>query len=229
MNVGIVGTKGGMTRVFDEAGASIPVTVIEAKPNRIVQVKTPETDAYAALQVSSGEQVARRLSKPLRGHLAGGIEGVVEEDDGVVGNRLYELRAEQASADELPVVGSAITVSQFVAGQRVDVRGTSKGKGFAGTVKRWNFSTQDNTHGNSVSHRAPGAVGQCQTPGKVFKGKKMAGHMGNKRVTVQNLEVVAVDEANDLLLIKGAVPGPAGGDVLVFPATKSHGDSGSDK
>ena len=225
MKLGIIGTKGGMTRVFDDAGVSIPVTVIEAKPNRVTQVKTAETDAYSALQVSYGEQKPQRVNKPTRGHYAS--SGVLTEDDGgdtdtMLGRRLFELRTDGMGQDSLPELGGTVTVSQFSAGEMVDVRGTSKGKGFAGTVKRWNFSTQDNTHGNSVSHRAPGAVGQCQTPGKVFRGKKMAGHLGNKRVTVQNLEVVAVDEEHHLLLIKGAVPGPAGGDVVVMPATKSQ-------
>ena len=225
MNLGIMGTKGGMTRVFDEAGTSIPVTVIEAKPSRVVQVKTTETDAYSALQVAYGEKDASRVSMPLQGHYTARLSDSEVVDPESFGSRLYELRMDGAPAEETPNVGSEITVSQFEPGQKVDVRGTSKGKGFAGTVKRWNFSTQDNTHGNSVSHRAPGAVGQCQTPGKVFKGKKMAGQMGNRRVTVQNLEVVAVDEQHHLLLIKGAVPGPAGGDVMVFPAVKAQSDS----
>ena len=230
MSVGIVGIKGGMTRLFDDAGRAIPVTVIEAKPNRVVQVKTPETDSYAALQVAFGSQAAERVTQPVRGHYEANIAKVdAAEDDGgevAYGRRLYELRADDVATDDLPGVGGSLTVSQFEIGQTVDVRGTSKGKGFAGTIKRWNFTSQDNTHGNSISHRAPGSVGQCQTPGKVFKGKKMAGQMGNKRVTVQNLKVVGIDEENDLLLVKGAVPGPTGGDVLICPAVKDH-DSGT--
>lgn len=229
MTVGIVGTKGGMTRLFDESGNAIPVTVIEAKPNRVVQVKTPETDAYAALQIAYGTQKPNRVSQPVAGHYRAQLANA-EENEGAeveLGRRLYELRAEGANADDLPGVGGALTVAQFEVGQTVDVRGTSKGKGFAGTVKRWNFSTQDNTHGNSLSHRAPGSVGQCQTPGKVFRGKKMAGQLGNKRVTVQNLKIVAVDAERDLLLVRGAVPGPTGGDVFVCPAIKDHADTGS--
>lgn len=211
MSIGIVGIKGGMTRVFDDAGSSIPVTVIQAQPNRIVQVKTSENDSYSALQVTYGQQKEKRVNKPTNGHF--GAAGVG------IGRNLRELRAEGTEEAE-SAVGDSLTVSQFEAGQVVDVCGQSKGKGFAGVVKRWNFSTQDNTHGNSLSHRAPGSIGQCQTPGKVFKGKKMAGHLGNKRVTVQNLVVVAVDQDHDLLLIKGAVPGPTGGEVVVTPATK---------
>ncbi|MYD43242.1 MAG: 50S ribosomal protein L3 [Gammaproteobacteria bacterium] len=229
MTVGIVGTKGGMTRLFDETGKAIPVTVIEAKPNRVVQVKTAETDAYAALQVAYGTQKAKRLSKAVRGHYKARLATAETSADqlDVLGRRLYELRTDGATESDIPAVGGTLTVAQFEVGQAVDVRGTSKGKGFAGTVKRWNFSTQDATHGNSLSHRAPGSVGQCQTPGKVFRGKKMAGQLGNKRVTVQNLQVVAVDEERDLLMVRGAVPGPTGGDVFVCPAIKDHADSES--
>lgn len=227
MTIGIVGTKGGMTRLFDETGRAIPVTVIEAKPNRVVRVKNQETDAYAALQVACGTQKPERLSQPELGHYQASFSAAEGDVDETPGRRLYELRTDDVDADELPAVGGALTVAQFEPGQTVDVRGTSKGKGFAGAVKRWNFSTQDTTHGNSISHRALGSVGQCQTPGKVFKGKKMAGQLGNRRVTVQNLKVVAIDEENDLLLIKGAVPGPTGGDVFVCPATKDHGDTES--
>ena len=227
MTIGIVGTKGGMTRLFDETGKAIPVTVIEAKPNRVVRVKNSDTDSYAALQVACGTQKPERLSQPVLGHYRKSFATAAGEVDDTPGRRLYEFRTEGVEDDELPAVGGALTVSQFEAGQVVDVRGTSKGKGFAGAVKRWNFSTQDTTHGNSISHRALGSVGQCQTPGKVFKGKKMAGQLGNKRVTIQNLKVVAVDEENDLILIKGAVPGPTGGDVFVCPAVKDHGATGS--
>ena len=230
MTVGIVGIKGGMTRLFDDAGRAIPVTVIEAKPNRVVQVKTHETDSYTALQVAYGSQKAERLSQPVRGHYKASVTKANATSGGdvdvQVGRRLTELRTDDIDAGELPAVGGILTVAQFSVGQTVDVRGTSKGKGFAGTVKRWNFSMQDATHGNSLSHRAGGSIGQCQTPGKVFKGKKMAGHLGNMRVTVQNLEVVAVDEEHDLLLISGAVPGPTGGDVYVCPAVKDHSATG---
>lgn len=222
MTLGIVGIKGGMTRLFDDSGRAIPVTVIQAKPNRVIQVKSTETDAYGALQVAYGEQREKRLSQPVIGHYRASFKKANIEDD-ALGRRLFEFRTEGVDPSEVPEVGGSLTVEQFQPGQTVDVRGTSKGKGFAGTVKRWNFSTQDMTHGNSLSHRAAGSIGQCQTPGKVFKGKKMAGQMGNKRVTVQNLEVVAVDVENDLLLIRGAVPGPSGGDVVVCPAIKqSH-------
>ena len=197
-----------MTRVFTEAGASVPVTVIEVAPNRVVQVKTPEKDGYAAVQVTTGTR--KRLRKPMAGHFAKAGAGA--------GRGLWEFRVGSADAELGP--GSEFGIEQFEAGQKVDVRATSKGKGYAGTIKRWNFHSQDNSHGNSVSHRAPGSIGQCQTPGRVFKGKKMAGQLGNVRVTVQNLEVVRVDTERNLLLIKGAVPGPAGGDVHIRPAVK---------
>ena len=208
MAIGIVGRKSGMTRVFTEAGASVPVTVIEVEPNRVVQVKTPEVDGYTAVQVTAGHQA--RPKKPLAGHFAKAGAGA--------GRGLWEFRVDAIGDEFSP--GAEFGVEQFEAGQKVDVRGISKGKGYAGTIKRWNFSGQDNSHGNSVSHRAPGSIGQCQTPGRVFKGKKMAGQLGNVRVTTQNLEVVRVDAERNLLLIKGAVPGPAGGDVHVRPAVK---------
>ena len=211
MSVGIVGRKCGMTRVFTEDGVSIPVTVIEVDPNRITQVKSDETDGYASVQVTFGSRSASRVTKPLAGHYAkGGVEA---------GRGLWEFRLD--GAEEQFEVGSALTVERFQAGQIVDVTGVSKGKGFQGVIKRWNFSMQDATHGNSLSHRAPGSIGQNQSPGRVFKGKKMAGHMGAERVTVQNLEVVRVDAERNLLLIKGAVPGAPGGDVIVSPAVKA--------
>ena len=207
--VGVVGRKSGMSRVFTEDGESIPVTVIEVEPNTITQVKTLDSDGYTAIQVTTGHRKANRVVKPLAGHFAkAGSEA---------GRGLWEFRTE---GDLGLSAGTSIGVDQFEAGQRVDVSGTSKGKGFAGVIKRWNFSHQDNTHGNSLSHRAPGSIGQCQTPGRVFKGKKMAGQMGNVRVTTQNLEVVRVDVDRNLLLIKGAVPGAAGGDVYIRPAVK---------
>ena len=216
MAIGLVGRKSGMTRVFNEEGVSIAVTVIEAAPNRITQIKTGDTDGYSAIQVTTGEVKQNRVSKPKAGHFAKANTGA--------GRGLWEFRA--AELEEL-AVGGELTVDQFEAGQKVDVRGISKGKGFAGGIKRWNFSHQDNTHGNSISHRAPGSIGQCQTPGRVFKGKKMAGHLGAVKVTTQNLEVVQVDADKNLLLVKGAVPGPAGGDAYIRPAVKARkgGDS----
>jgi len=212
--MGLVGRKCGMTRVFTEEGISIPVTVIEAQPNQITQVKTVETDGYRALQVSAGSRKASRVSKPEAGHFA---QAKVE-----AGDLLREFRL--ADSDETDYqTGSALGVDLFTAGQKVDVIGTSIGKGYAGTVKRHNFRTQDATHGNSLSHRAPGSIGQNQTPGRVFKGKKMSGHMGNVRRTVQNLEVVRVDAERNLLLVKGAVPGHKGGRVIVRPAVKARG------
>ncbi|MEE4246469.1 MAG: 50S ribosomal protein L3 [Kangiellaceae bacterium] len=209
MTIGIVGRKCGMTRVFTEDGVSIPVTVIEADANRITQVKTQETDGYTAIQVTTGSKKASRVNKAAAGHFKkAGVEA---------GRGLWEFRVD--STDEL-ALGGEIKVDIFEAGQKVDVTGTSKGKGYAGTIKRWNFRGQDATHGNSISHRAPGSIGQNQTPGRVFKGKKMSGHMGAEQVTTQTLEVVRVDAERNLLLIKGAVPGATGGDVVVRPAVK---------
>ena len=213
MTMGLVGRKCGMTRVFTDDGVSIPVTVIEAQPNRITQVKTVETDGYRALQVAAGSRKASRVSKPAAGHFAA---AKVE-----AGDLLTEFRV--ADGDEAEYqVGAELRVELFAEGQKVDVIGTSIGKGFAGTVKRHNFSMQDATHGNSLAHRAPGSIGQNQTPGRVFKGKKMSGQMGNVRRTVQNLEVVRVDAERNVLLIKGAVPGHAGGKVIVRPAIKTR-------
>ena len=210
MTVGLIGRKAGMTRVFTEDGVSVPVTVIEVEPNRVTAVKTEETDGYTAVQVTTGAKKANRLSKPEAGNFAkAGVEA---------GRGLWEFRL--SGGDEVNV-GEELTVARFEAGQKVDVTGQSKGKGFQGGVKRWNFSMQDATHGNSLSHRAPGSIGQCQTPGRVWKGKKMAGQMGNAQVTVQTLEVVRVDAERNLLLIKGAVPGATGGDVIVKPAVKA--------
>ena len=211
MTIGIVGRKSGMTRIFSDDGASVPVTVIEVEPNRITQVKTAETDGYSAVQVTIGERRASRVTKSQKGHFA--------KAETEAGSGLWELRNDGEESFE---VGGTISVDGFEAGQKVDVTGTSKGKGFAGGVKRWNFSMQDATHGNSLSHRAPGSIGQCQTPGRVFKGKKMAGHMGAARVTTQSLEVVRVDAERNLLLVKGAVPGAPGGSVIVRPAVKAR-------
>lgn len=209
MTIGIVGRKSGMTRVFSDDGVSIPVSVIEVSPNRITQVKNQETDGYNAVQVTVGSRRASRVVKPAAGHFA--------KANSEAGSAVVELRNDAGEAFE---VGGQIAVDVFEAGQIVDVTGSSKGKGFAGGVKRWNFSMQDATHGNSLSHRAPGSIGQCQTPGKVFKGKKMAGHLGAEQVTVQNLEIVRVDTERNLLLVKGAVPGAPGGNVIVRPAVK---------
>ena len=211
MTIGLVGRKSGMTRVFTDDGVSIPVTVVEVEPNRVTRVKADDADGYRAIQVTAGARKASRISKAEAGHFAkAGVEA---------GRGLWEFRLEEG--DEAPEVGAELTVAAFEAGQKVDVTGQSKGKGFQGGVKRWNFHMQDATHGNSLSHRAPGSIGQCQTPGRVFKGKKMAGHMGAERVTVQTLEVVRVDAERNLILIKGAVPGAPGGDVFVRPAVKA--------
>lgn len=211
MTIGVVGRKTGMTRVFTEEGVSVPVTVVQVEPNRVSQVKTVETDGYQAIQVTVGERRAQhRVSQPIKGHLA--------KAEMRMGRGLWEFRAEDLG--EL-AVGAEICVNQFEAGQIVDVTGQSKGKGFAGAVKRWNFRTQDATHGNSLSHRAPGSIGNCQTPGRVFKGKKMAGHMGAERVTVQGLEVVRIDEEKGLIMVKGSVPGANGTDVIIKPTAKA--------
>ena len=210
MTTGIVGRKSGMTRIFADDGRSIPVTVVEAAPNRITQIKSDDVDGYKAVQVTTGEVKASRLSKAEAGHFA---KANVD-----AGRGLWEFTVEDETSYE---VGSELTVEGFEEGQIVDVTGTSKGKGYAGVIKRWNFSMQDATHGNSISHRAPGSIGQNQTPGRVFKGKKMAGHMGDEQVTVQNLEVIRVDAERNLLLIKGSVPGAPGGDVIVRSAVKA--------
>ncbi|MGK2915879.1 MAG: 50S ribosomal protein L3 [Porticoccaceae bacterium] len=211
MSVGIVGRKCGMSRVFTDDGVSIPVTVIEVEPNRVTQIKTQETDGYAAVQVAIGSRRVSRVSKALAGHYAkAGSEA---------GRGLWEFRLD--GVEESFAVGDAISVDRFQPGQKVDVCGTSKGKGFAGAIKRWNFSMQDATHGNSRSHRSAGSIGQNQSPGRVFKGKKMAGHMGAAQVTVQGLEVIRVDAERNLLLVKGAIPGAPGADVVVRPAVKA--------
>jgi len=212
MAIGLIGKKAGMTRVFTDEGISIPVTVVEVDPNRVTQVRTQDTDGYRAFQVTTGKRRATRVSKPLAGHYAkAGTEA---------GRGLWEFRLADGEGDDIEV-GKQLSVDLFEAGQKVDVAGSTIGKGFAGGVKRHNFHMQDATHGNSISHRAPGSIGQCQTPGRVFKGKRMAGHMGAVRRTTQNLEVVRVDTERNLLLIKGSVPGAKGGDVIVTPAVKA--------
>ncbi len=213
MTIGLIGRKRGMTRVFTEQGDSIPVTVIEVSPNRVTQVKTVDTDGYSALQVTIGTKRNSLVTKPQAGHYSkAGVEA---------GEGLWELRLTDAEKTDLEP-GAELKVDQFETGQKVDVTGTSIGKGFAGAVKRHNFAMQDATHGNSLSHRAAGSIGQCQTPGRVFKGKKMAGHMGAERVTTQNLEVVKIDAERNLLLIKGAVPGAKNGQVTIRPSVKLH-------
>ncbi|REH38637.1 LSU ribosomal protein L3P [Paraperlucidibaca baekdonensis] len=212
MAIGLVGRKCGMTRVFTEAGVSVPVTVIEVDPNRITQIKSLESDGYQAVQVTAGERRASRVTKAMAGHFA--------KANVAAGRGVWEFRVAGDEAAEL-AIGGELTVALFEAGQVVDVTGTSKGKGFQGGVKRWNFRTQDATHGNSVSHRVHGSTGQNQSPGKVFKGKKMAGHMGAERVTVQGLEVVSIDAERNVLVIKGAVPGATGNDVIVRPTVKA--------
>ncbi|MEM8593945.1 MAG: 50S ribosomal protein L3 [Pseudomonadota bacterium] len=210
MTIGLVGRKSGMTRIFNDEGASLPVTVLEVAPNRVLAVKTPEKNGYSAIQITTGEANVKRVNKARAGEFA---KAEVE-----AGRGLWEFRL--AEEDEAPEVGAALTADLFEAGQKVDVTGSSKGKGFQGAVKRWNFSMQRATHGNSISHRAPGSIGQCQTPGRVWKGKKMAGHMGARQITTQNLEVVRVDLERNLIMVKGAVPGAPGGDVVIRPAIK---------
>lgn len=210
-SLGLVGRKAGMTRVFTEDGKSIPVTLIEATPNRITQIKTPETDGYSAVQVAVGTRRAALINKPIAGHLA---KAKVE-----AGRGLWELRIEEDKLGDF-TVGGEIKADIFEVGQKVDVQGVTKGKGFQGTIKRYNFRMGDATHGNSLSHRAPGSLGQRQTPGRVFPGKKMSGHMGAVQQSTQNLEVVKVDAERGLIAIRGAVPGAPGGDVIVRPASK---------
>jgi large subunit ribosomal protein L3 len=210
MTIGLIGRKRGMTRIFSEDGVSTPVTVIEVSPNRVSQLKSVDTDGYNAIQVTMGERKASRVSKSEAGHFS--------KAQAPVGRDVCEFRVE--SLEEY-ALGSEIKLDLFEAGQKIDVSGLTKGKGFAGVVKRYGFRGGDATHGNSLSHRAPGSIGQCQTPGRVFKNKKMAGHMGDKQRTLQNLSVVRVDAERNLLLVKGSVPGPTGSSVVVRPAVKA--------
>ena len=213
MTMGVVGRKAGMTRIFTEDGAYIPVTVIEVTPNRVTQVKTADNDGYRAVQVTCGTRRPSRVIRPMVGHFTkAGVEA---------GRGLWEFRLADGEGMDL-AIGQEVRVDLFQAGQKVDVTGTTQGKGFAGVIKRHHFSAQDATHGNSLSHRAPGSIGQRQTPGRVMKGKRMAGHLGHVRRTAQTLEVVRVDAERNLLLVKGAVPGPKGGDLVVRPATKAR-------
>ena len=211
MAIGLIGRKAGMSRVFTDEGGSVPVTVVEILPNRVTQVRSEEADGYRALQVTTGARRANRVSKAMKGHFAkAGVEA---------GRGVWEFRLDDGEGEEIKA-GDEINVDIFEAGQYVDVSGLTQGKGFQGGIKRHNFSHQDYTHGNSVSHRAPGSTGQNQTPGRVFKGKKMAGHMGARNRTTQNLEVVRVDSERNLILIKGAVPGAKAGDIIIKPSLK---------
>jgi large subunit ribosomal protein L3 len=214
MAIGLVGRKCGMTRVFTDAGISVPVTVIEVDPNRITQIKTLDTDGYQAIQVTTGVRRESRVTSAMKGHFA--KAGVA------AGRGVWEFRATEADLSDRDV-GASIGVDLFTVGQKIDVTGQSKGKGFQGGIKRHNFSMQDATHGNSVSHRVHGSTGQNQTPGRVFKGKKMAGHMGDEQVTVQGLVVVSIDLENSILVVSGAVPGSIGGNVIVRPSIKAKG------
>ncbi len=211
MTLGLVGRKVGMTRVFDENGASVPVTVLDMSANRVTQLKSEDTDGYTAVQVTFGQKKANRVSKAQAGHFAkAGVEA---------GRGLVEFAVSAEKLGEL-TVGAEINVSIFTAGQLIDVTGTSKGKGFSGTIKRHNFGSQRASHGNSRSHRVPGSTGMAQDPGRVFPGKRMAGQYGNVKSTIQNLEIVRVDAERQLLLVKGAVPGAVNGDVIVRPSVK---------
>ena len=214
MTIGLIGEKCGMTRVFQEDGNSVPVTVIKFNGNRIAQIKNLETDGYAAIQIAAGDKSAAKVSKSEAGHFA--------KAEVKPARVLKEFRISAEEMTDLKL-GQEFTVELFSEGQFVDVKGVSRGKGYAGTVKRHNFRTQDATHGNSISHRAPGSIGQCQTPGRVRKGKKMSGHMGDANVTVQNQKVVEVDVERNLLLVKGNVPGAPGSLVVVVPAVKKEG------
>ena len=211
MSIGLIGKKQGMTRMFTPEGDAFAVSVVSVSPNIITQIKSQETDGYSSIQVTTGEKKEKHIKKPISGHFK--KKGVNP------GEGLWEFKVNPEALEELEV-GSQLFLEQFEEGQTIDVQGKSKGKGFAGTVKRWNFKMQDATHGNSISHRAPGSIGQCQTPGKVWKGKKMSGHMGDEQKTVQNLEIASIDSNNNLLLIKGSIPGPTGSNVLLKPAVK---------
>jgi large subunit ribosomal protein L3 len=211
MSIGLIGKKQGMTRMFTPEGDAFAVSVVSVSPNIITQIKSQETDGYSSIQVTTGEKKEKHIKKPMSGHFK--KKGVNP------GEGLWEFKVNPEALEELEV-GSQLFLEQFEEGQTIDVQGKSKGKGFAGTVKRWNFKMQDATHGNSISHRAPGSIGQCQTPGKVWKGKKMSGHMGDEQKTVQNLEIASIDSNNNLLLIKGPIPGPTGSNVILKPAVK---------
>ncbi|SCN47553.1 50S ribosomal protein L3 [methanotrophic endosymbiont of Bathymodiolus puteoserpentis (Logatchev)] len=211
MALGLIGRKCGMTRVFLEDGTSVPVSVIQVESNRVSQVKGLEVDGYRAVQVAAGEKKSSKVNKAMAGHYAAA--------NMTAGRGLWEFRLGDGEGEELKV-GSELTVELFSNGQVVDVQGTSIGKGFAGGIKRHNFGMQDATHGNSLSHRSNGSIGMCQTPGRVFKGKKMSGHMGAEKVTTQNLTIHSIDTERGLVLVKGSIPGAKGGDVILTPAAK---------
>ena len=211
MSIGLIGKKQGMPRVFTPEGDSFAVSVVSVLPNTITQIKSVESEGYSSIQVTTGEKKEKHLSKAQQGHF--------KKSSVNAGEGLWEFRVNSDDLNELQV-GSEINLDIFEEGQKIDVQGKSKGKGFAGTVKRWNFKMQDASHGNSISHRAPGSIGQCQTPGKVWKGKKMSGHMGDVKKTIQNLKIASIDVENNLVLIKGAIPGPTGSNVVLKPAVK---------
>ena len=211
MSIGLIGKKQVMTRVFTPEGDSFAVSVVSVLPNTITQIKSVESEGYSSIQVTTGEKKEKHLSKAQQGHF--------KKSSVNAGEGLWEFRVNSDDLNELQV-GSEINLDIFEEGQKIDVQGKSKGKGFAGTVKRWNFKMQDASHGNSISHRAPGSIGQCQTPGKVWKGKKMSGHMGDVKKTIQNLKIASIDVENNLVLIKGAIPGPTGSNVVLKPAVK---------
>lgn len=216
MALGLIGLKRGMTRWFSDSGESVPVTVVEVMPNRITRIKTAASDGYSAIQITTGGRHRNRISKPEAGEFGkNGIDA---------GRGLWEFRIRESELGDL-VAGSELKADLFEPGQAVDVTGNSIGKGFAGVIKRHNFKMGDATHGNSLSHRVPGSIGQCQTPGRVFKGKRMSGHMGNVRRTIQGLEIVRVDSERNLLMIKGAVPGAKGGDLMIRPSIKARVDN----
>ena len=211
MSIGLIGKKQGMTRVFTPEGDSFAVSVVSVLPNTITQIKSVESEGYSSIQVTTGDKKEKHLSKAQQGHF--------KKSSVNAGEGLWEFRVNRDDLNELQV-GSEINLDIFEEGQKIDLQGKSKGKGFAGTVKRWNFKMQDASHGNSISHRAPGSIGQCQTPGKVWKGKKMSGHMGDVKKTIQNLKIASIDVENNLVLIKGAIPGPTGSNVVLKPAVK---------
>ncbi|GDX84117.1 50S ribosomal protein L3 [Methylococcaceae bacterium] len=211
MSIGLIGRKCGMTRIFCEDGSSVPVTVLQIDSNRVTQIKSIEIDGYRAIQVAAGDKKASKVTKAMAGHYA--VANVT------AGRGLWEFRLEEGESSEFGL-GSELPLSIFSAGQVIDVQGKSIGKGFAGGVKRHHFSMQDATHGNSLSHRVLGSIGMCQTPGRVFKGKKMAGHLGAEKTTIQNLTIHSIDTERSLILVKGSVPGAKGGNVLITPASK---------
>ena len=209
--IGLIATKEGMTRVFQESGESVPVSVLKVDPNIVSQIKSSETDGYSAIQLSSLDKKEKHSSKSLKGHF---VKNKLNPKD-----KIHEFKVSQEGLTDIEI-GKELSVEIFEEGQFVDISGISKGKGFAGTVKRWNFATQDATHGNSLAHRKPGSIGQCQTPGRVWKGKKMSGHMGNVRKTIQNLKIIRIDGENKLILVKGSIPGPSGSTILIKPSIK---------